>query len=106
MGGAGWRASIANWRSGVEGSKIDESVQSAVEGCCTSCGKAAFPFSEEGLYLRADDSCEEGGGWGHTLCALMWGTSAIIRRIISVAKSGAAVIDFKSSLGLGRFVDR
>ena len=34
------------------------------------------------------------------------GTSAIARRMISVAKSGAAVINFKSSMGLGPFVDR
>ena len=46
------------------------------------------------------------GGWGRSLRALMWGTSAIARRMISVAKSGAAVIDFKSSMGLGCFIDR
>ena len=50
--GSGCRASIA-----VEGSKIDESVQSALEGRCTGCGKAAFDFGEEGLYLRADGLC-------------------------------------------------
>ena len=41
----------------VEGSKIDESVQSALEGRCTSCGKAALAFGEEGLYLCADGLC-------------------------------------------------
>ena len=45
----------------VEGSKIDESVQSALEGRCTGCCKAAFAFGEEGLYLRADGLCI--GGW-------------------------------------------
>ena len=35
----------------VEGSKIDESVQSAVAGSRTSCDKAAFAFGEEGGYL-------------------------------------------------------
>ena len=41
----------------VEGSKIDESVQSAFEDRCTSCGKAAFAFGEAGLYLRAENLC-------------------------------------------------
>ena len=47
-----------------------------------------------------------GVGWRRSLCALIWASPAIARRIISVTKYGAAVIDFNSLMGFGRFVDQ
>ena len=104
--GSGCRSSIANWRSlPLRGAR-------STSPCSLRWRVVVRVVARRRLPLARRDSISArmvsalGGGWGRSLRALMWGTSAIARRMISVAKYGAAVIDFKSSMGLGRFVDR
>ena len=103
---SGCRVLIANWRSWpLRGAR-------STSPCSLRWRVVVRVVARRRLPLARRDSISAwtvsalGGGWGRSIRALMWGTSAIARRMISVAKSEAAVIDFKSSMSLGRFVDR
>ena len=95
--GSEWRASIANWRSWPL-----RGARSTSPCSCTSCGKAVFAFGEEGLYLRADGFCIGGRVGAFPL------RSDVGHLTDRQAYDFGREIwgGFKSSMGLGRFVDR
>ena len=104
--GSGCRASIANWRSWpLRRARSTSPCSLRWRVVVRVVARRRLPLARRDSVSARMVSAFE-GGWGRSLHTLMWGTSAIARRMISVAKSGTAVIDFKSSIDLGRFVDR
>ena len=103
---SGCRVLIANWRSWpFRGARSTSPCSLRWRVVVRVVARRRLPLARrDSIFARMVSAL--GGGWGRSLRALMWGTSAIAGRMISVAKSGAAVIDFNSSMNLGRFVDR
>ena len=103
---SGCRVLIANWRSWpLRGARSTSPCSLRWRVVVRVVARRRLPLARRDFISARMISAFE-GGWRRSLRALVWGASAIARRMISVAKSGAAVIDFKSSMGLGRFVDR
>ena len=104
--GSGCRVSIAYWRSWpLRGARLTSPYSLCWRVVVRVVARRRLPLARRDS-ISARMVSALGGGWGRSFRALLWGTSAIVRRMISVAKSEAAVIDFKSSMGLGRIVDR